>query len=107
MLPKVDSAYLVGWPNGFIHGSDPTGKTPRLTLTVPFGPVGNPKEVKRVMRRLRLIARGDMDEVLKDKKAYHGGIIHQATKTEVEIYPFFKNLYINEKGIDEIQPYFY
>jgi hypothetical protein len=99
---KNDSPYLISWPNGFIHGSDTTGKTPRLTITVPIGPIGDPVKVKRVVKRLRNIAKGKMNEVLQDKDAYEGGIVHTSTKTEVEIYPFFKDLYIDEKGIDQL-----
>ena len=92
----------MAWPSGFIHGSDPTGLIPRLSITIPFDPIGDKVKTKRVIRRLRLLAQGNLEKVLKDKKAYHDGIVHKATKTEVEIYPFFKNLYINEKGLDEI-----
>lgn len=108
MMPKnVNSPYLIVWPNGFIHGSESTGSTPRLTLTIPFGPVGNKEKTDRVLQRLRWIAQGKLDKVLSDKKPYHYGIVHRETKTEVELLPFFKDIYINEKGLDEIQKYFY
>ena len=105
MLPTDDNKpYIIAWPNGFIHGSEPTGKVPRLTLTIPFGPVGNKSESRRVLNRLDNLTSGNIEEVLKDKKSYHGGIVHKSTKTEVDIYPFFKDLYI--KNLKSIYKYF-
>jgi len=106
MLPKEhNTPYLVAWPNGFIHGSEPTGKVPRLTLTIPFGPVGNKSESDRVLRRIHNITINKFDAVLEDKTPYHCGIVHKSTKTEVEIYPFFKDMYIKNKDIKDIHKY--
>ena len=103
MLPDKDNKpYIIAWPNGFIHGSEPTGKVPRLTLTVPFGPVGNKSESKRILNRLENLTSGKIDKVLEDKTPYHGGIVHKSTKTEVEILPFFKDLYIKNKDLKSI-----
>jgi len=108
MLPSenVDSSYLVAWPNGFIHGSEPTGLTPRLTLTIPYSSEENIEKTKRALKRLENLASGNMKEVLKDTNPYENGIVHQSTKTEVEIYPFFKDIYITKNDIDDVKKTF-
>ena len=47
-----------------------------------------------------------MKEVLKDTNPYENGIVHQSTKTEVEIYPFFKDIYITKNDIDNVKKTF-
>ena len=44
-----------------------------------------------------------MDEVLKDKQQYEGGIVHTQTKTEVEIYKYFQDIYLKPTDIDKIK----
>ena len=107
MLPDKDNKpYIIAWPNGFIHGSEPTGKIPRLTLTIPFGPVGNKSESKRILDRLENLTSGKIDKVLEDKTPYHGGTVHKSTKTEIDILPFFKEHYIKNKDLKSIYKYF-
>lgn len=105
MLPSepFNSSYTIAWPSGFIHGSDKTGKVPRLTLTIPYDSIGNKEKSKRGFNRLKLLSNKNMDEVLKDKQPYEGGIVHTQTKTEVEIYEYFKDIYLKPKDIDEIK----
>lgn len=105
MLPSepFNSSYTVAWPSGFIHGSDKTGNFPRLTLTIPYDSVGNKQTSKRGFNRLKLLSNKNMDKVLQDSKPYASGVVHKATKTEVEIYPYFQHIYLKPEDIDEIK----
>jgi len=105
MLPlePFNSAYTIAWPSGFIHGSDKTGKVPRLTLTIPYGTKRDKEKSKRGFNRLKLLSNKKMDKVLKDNKPYSNGIVHKATKTEIEIYPYFQDIYLKPEDIDEIK----
>jgi len=105
MLPEgdFDAPYLIAWPNGFIHGSDKTGKEPRLTVTIPYTSKGDKEKSTRGLKRLTYLARGDLTNVLRDTTPYEDGIVHTQTKTEVNIYPFFKDVMIDETDIPIIK----
>lgn len=109
MLPteSFNSSYTIAWPSGFIHGSDKTGKVPRLTLTVPYDSVGNKEKSKRGFNRLKQLANKKFDKVLEDTIPYEDGIVHKQTKTEVEIYPYFEDIYLKPDDIDEIKYLFF
>lgn len=108
MLPKekFNSSYVIAWPSGFIHGSDPTGLNPRLTMTVNYSDIGDDKKRIRALKRIENIALGNIKEVLKDKEPYEGGIVHKSTNTEIDIYPFFKDIYVTEKDIPQLKEIF-
>jgi hypothetical protein len=105
MLPDkdFDSSYLILWPAGFIHGSDSTGITPRLTVTIPYSSNGDKIKSKRAVKRLENLSKGNLKEVLKDKEPYEGGIVHKSTKTEVEIFPYFKDVYLKENDMKYVR----
>ena len=94
MLPENNKnyPYLVAWPKGFIHGSEITGNTPRLTITLPFDTIGSKENSQRFLKRLSNFAKGDLVSVKKDTKPYANGIVHKETITEVNMYKdFFKD----------------
>lgn len=101
-LEYKNKPYMIAWADGFIHGSNATGNTPRLTFTVPFGPVGDKNKINRAIKRLYNIS-NNIKDVLLDKEPYHGGIVHSQNKTEIEIYPFFKDLYIKKDDIKKFE----
>jgi hypothetical protein len=98
-----NSAYSIAWPSGFIHGSDKTGKVPRLTLTIPYDSIGNKEKSNRGFIRLKHLSNKKMNKVLQDNKPYEDGIVHKATKTEVEIHPYFEHIYLKPKDMDKIE----
>jgi len=108
MLPSVKkSPYLIIWLKGFIHGSNPTGSEPRLTLTITYDPTGNRDKATRALNRLRNLANKNLEEVLKDTVPYEGGGAHKKPgKTEVDLYKFFGDMYITPEDIPLIEEYF-